>query len=227
MLRAGAADGYNLPPVPLMIATRGQAFYSAAEKKYLDLSTTPASLQKQHGVNATACTEEHNLKQTFCTLISKTYVFLKRLLKLNIKYVWCMIRINILEAFKSNLQENVLYPYVQLHYRLEVKMDDMTTDRKGNRSVLFHPHGDWLQNRLINRKLIESEDWLTIGLWTQPSTTVETWILLQGWKSQTTNEWQSSTVTLTSKAHYRTCELWIYLNPPPPLPDSAFWKGKA
>lgn len=28
LLRAGVADGYNLPPVPLMIATRGQVLHS-------------------------------------------------------------------------------------------------------------------------------------------------------------------------------------------------------
>lgn len=31
LLRAGVADGYNLPPVPLMIATRGQVLHSADE----------------------------------------------------------------------------------------------------------------------------------------------------------------------------------------------------
>lgn len=74
LLRAGVADGYNLPPVPLMIATRGQVLHSADENTLICWQALGSHRNNMGELNATACTKEHLLKQTFCALISKIFV---------------------------------------------------------------------------------------------------------------------------------------------------------
>lgn len=62
--RAGVADGYNLPPVPLMIATRGQVLHSADKNTLIRRQALGSHRNNMQEVNATACTEE----ETRCAL---------------------------------------------------------------------------------------------------------------------------------------------------------------
>lgn len=69
LLRTGVADGYNLPPVPLMIATRGQVLHSVDKNTLIRWQALGSHRNTMEQLNETACTKEHRLKQTCCALV--------------------------------------------------------------------------------------------------------------------------------------------------------------
>lgn len=70
LLRAGVADGRNLPPVPLMMATRGQVLHSADKNTLIHWQAPGSHRNNMAEMNTTACSGEQRLKQQCCTLIS-------------------------------------------------------------------------------------------------------------------------------------------------------------
>lgn len=78
LLRAGVAHGCNLPPVPLMTATRGQVLHTAHKNTLICLQALGSHRNNMEKVNATACAKEHHLNQTAtlpfpeCTFLATT-----------------------------------------------------------------------------------------------------------------------------------------------------------
>lgn len=73
LLRAGVADGYNLPPVPLMIATRDQVLHLADKNTLIWRQTLGSHSNNMEEANTTACTEVHRLKQPCCFPVCKIF----------------------------------------------------------------------------------------------------------------------------------------------------------
>lgn len=81
LLRAGVADGYNLPPVPLMIATRGQVLHSA-DKNTLILQQALGSHRNNMEVVNAQLVLKNTVLNKHAVLSSPSFSFSRQLMNL-------------------------------------------------------------------------------------------------------------------------------------------------